>query len=128
MIGDDNRMKWFENIKISKKLIVGFLLVAILAAVVGVVGVFNINSIRQSDTQLYQEDTMGLQYAGDAGVTFQQIRYNCLKIVYLDKTETSSIKETAEAIEEYSDKLDGLLTQCGATITDSQIKSHLNEI
>ncbi|NCC68411.1 MAG: methyl-accepting chemotaxis protein, partial [Clostridia bacterium] len=69
-------MAWFKNIKISKKLIIGFLIMAVLTSIIGVFGIFSINRLSKSDTSLYDEDTVGLQYAGSAAVEFQQIRYN----------------------------------------------------
>jgi methyl-accepting chemotaxis protein len=36
-------MKWYNNMKIGVKLIVGFLLVALIAGIVGVMGIMNIN-------------------------------------------------------------------------------------
>ena len=36
-------MKWFYNLKISVKLLSGFLLVALIAGVVGAFGIFQIN-------------------------------------------------------------------------------------
>ena len=38
-------MKWFINMKIGSKLILGFLIVAVIAGMVGVVGIVNIQSI-----------------------------------------------------------------------------------
>ena len=69
-------MKWYANLKISVKLIIGFLVVAVIAAIVGVVGVISIANIKQSDTELYQRNALGLQYSGSAAVCFQQIRYD----------------------------------------------------
>lgn len=40
-------MRWFYNMKISTKLISGFVIVALMAAVVGVVGLKNINEMDQ---------------------------------------------------------------------------------
>ncbi len=36
-------MGWFKNLKISNKMIIGFLIVAVIAAIVGVVGIINIS-------------------------------------------------------------------------------------
>jgi methyl-accepting chemotaxis protein len=84
-------LTWYKNKKISKKLIIGFLIVAILAALVGAVGIVNILDITNADTELYEENALGLQYAGEAAKSFQRLRYQA---VMLALQETSDGKET----------------------------------
>jgi len=38
-------MKWYKNMKIGKKLILGFIIVALIAGAVGVIGYININEL-----------------------------------------------------------------------------------
>jgi methyl-accepting chemotaxis protein len=90
-------MKWYLNWTISKKLISGFLVVALLAAVVGVVGIISLLSIRNADTALYEENTIGVDYSGAVGVSFMQLRYYVLKLVYLE--DENEIKECLDEIE-----------------------------
>ncbi len=80
-------MKWFYNMKISAKLITGFIIVALIAALVGVVGINNINEISKSDTMLYEENTLGVDYAGQASTYFQRIRFNVVKMLLVDEVE-----------------------------------------
>jgi methyl-accepting chemotaxis protein len=64
-------MNWFYNLKISLKLIIGFMTVAVIAGVIGVigvVGVYNIKTINHADTELYEENALGLEYARNAAV------------------------------------------------------------
>ncbi|SHI20930.1 methyl-accepting chemotaxis protein [Sporobacter termitidis DSM 10068] len=72
-------MSWFKNLKISKKLITGFLVVAIIAAIVGSIGIINILSIKNEDSAMYSEEALGLQYSGATAVNFMQLRYFILK-------------------------------------------------
>ncbi|HPE15636.1 MAG TPA: methyl-accepting chemotaxis protein [Oscillospiraceae bacterium] len=114
--------------KISKKLTVGFLIVALLAAAVGAVGIFSIISIRDAGADLYEKDTLGLQYAGDAGVTFQQLRYNSLKLANTDVTDQAGMQETVSSINDCFDQMDDLLAECDSTITNEEIRTLLSEI
>lgn len=119
-------MRWFTNLRIAKKLIIGFMIVAILAITVGAVGIVNILSIKDNDTMLYEEDTLGLKYAGDTAVEFMQIRYNSLKLLY---TEDQSDREaTAALLNENYIQMDDLLTKCVATIQNAEIKTFLEQI
>jgi methyl-accepting chemotaxis protein len=80
-------MKWFYNMKISRKLILGFFVVAVIAAVVGIIGLLNLNSISKADTRLYEENTLGLDYGGRAAVYYQRIRFNLYKMTVMDDEE-----------------------------------------
>lgn len=53
-------MKWFNNFKIRTKLIIGFFCVAVIAALVGYVGITNVNKINNDDTILYENMTVPL--------------------------------------------------------------------
>jgi methyl-accepting chemotaxis protein len=77
-------MKWFSNLKIANKLIVGFQIVALIAAIVGIVGIININGISKKDSYLYQENTLGVQYAGETAISFGQMSYYVLKTLTMD--------------------------------------------
>ncbi len=50
-------MKLFNNLKIAVKLIISFVLVALVAGMVGAVGIFYINQINTLDTQMYERHT-----------------------------------------------------------------------
>ncbi|MBU4440706.1 MAG: MCP four helix bundle domain-containing protein, partial [Acetobacterium sp.] len=53
-------MKWFYNLKIGTKLILGFIVVALIAGGIGVMGVINIQTVNRQDTYLYQKMTVPL--------------------------------------------------------------------
>ncbi len=84
-------MKWFRDLSITKKLVIGFLIVVLVAAGVGTFGIINMSQIKQSDSSLYNQNTLSLQYSGSAAVNFQQLRYDVLKLTTL--TDTSDIEK-----------------------------------
>lgn len=53
-------MKWFYNLKIGTKLILGFIIVALIAGGIGLMGVINIKTIDSQDNYLYQKMTAPL--------------------------------------------------------------------
>jgi hypothetical protein len=68
-------MKWFKDSKISKKLAVMTICVAIITAIVCAVGLQSILFIAKSDSDLYAHNTLSLDYSGSAAVNLQQLRY-----------------------------------------------------
>ncbi len=120
-------MKWFENLKIARKLIVGFLVIAIIAAAVGGLGIINILKIKNADTNLYEMDALGLQYSGSASVNFMQLRYFLFKQTALDNTEDildnwASVEEFNNATQVNMDKLIEI------TFADEEINILLDKI
>lgn len=53
-------MKWFYNLKIGTKLILGFIVVALIAGGIGLMGVINIQAVDRQDTYLYEKMTVPL--------------------------------------------------------------------
>jgi len=120
---------WFKNRKTSTKLIIGFITVATLAGIVGLVGILNLITIGQADKTLYEENTLGLSYAGTAEVYYQRIRFNALKAL-LDDTAADH-NDTIQNMRAYSLKVDeylrlyedGIITE-----TDRQNFDALNQL
>lgn len=110
-------MSWFYNLKVSAKLLIGFMVVAIIAGVIGIVGVRYINSINEEDTELYEENVLGLYYAGDADVQFQRIRVNTLKTFLIndENTRYELMDKTSEYISDVDQGLknyeDGIINE-----------------
>lgn len=53
-------MKWFYNLKIKVKLIIGFILISIITGVVGIIGVTNILSVAENNNFMYEKMTVGI--------------------------------------------------------------------
>lgn len=53
-------MKWYNNIKISQKLIISFLIISLLIGVVGVIGNLSLNKINSNSVFLYENNLTSL--------------------------------------------------------------------
>jgi len=51
-------MSWIKNLQIATKLIISFIIVAIIAGLVGTFGIISINRVNKQDTIMYQESTI----------------------------------------------------------------------
>ncbi|MCW2278330.1 methyl-accepting chemotaxis protein [Heliophilum fasciatum] len=83
-------MKWFKNLKIGVKLIVSFIIVAMIAGVVGIIGVLNINKIDKNYSDLYTNYGIALTDIADASLDYQRIRVN-LRDLLLHKGQDRQI-------------------------------------
>ena len=69
-------MKWFKNMKIRTKLLGSFTIVALLAGVIGYMGISRMKQIDAADEKLYEKMTLPLGHLTDMAVSFQRIRVN----------------------------------------------------
>ncbi|MFA9378396.1 MAG: methyl-accepting chemotaxis protein [Lachnotalea sp.] len=80
-------MKWFLNMKISAKLILSFIIVSIVAAVVGIVGTMNIKVIAENGETIYTNMTVPLAQTSQMAKLFQQIQVLNLQMILADTSE-----------------------------------------
>jgi len=66
-------MKWFANMRIGVKLVLGFILVALVTGLVGYLGIKNITTITAEDTKLYEQATVPLVYISTIQAKFEQV-------------------------------------------------------
>jgi methyl-accepting chemotaxis protein len=74
-------MKWFDDLKISSKLITGFVIVAIFGGLIGLFGIINLNRITREDSVLYTRDTRALMFLGELHSDFLMMRLNMSKVL-----------------------------------------------
>ena len=67
-------MRWFNDLKIGTKLIIGYSLMVLITAGIGVSGVRSIGELTSQQKDAYQFNTVPLGILGVVGVNFQQIR------------------------------------------------------
>ena len=113
---EDTIVKWFHDMKISAKLIAGFLVVALIACVVGIIGLTNILSITEADTLLYEQNTLGIKYSGDAATYYQRLKYNLAESILLK--DESSRETYAGNLTSYLNSIDESLQKYEASIVD----------
>lgn len=69
-------MKWFNALRMRSKLLTGFILVALTAAIVGGIGVNFIIKMKVADQKLYEKVTLPLGDLANISVAFQRVRIN----------------------------------------------------
>ena len=107
-------MQWFYNLTLKGKLMTGFVLVSLIAAVLGGVGLYNIRKIDQADTRLYERMTVPLGDMADIAIDFQRMRVNVRDLIAATGMEEKKrivdrIRELSEAIDASSNKYEKTL-------------------
>ena len=118
--------KWFGDLKISKKLAYCFLVMAIISAIVGITGIVFIERINNSDTNLYEENTLGLQYLGSAYANFNDLRYITLKLT----TGVSAAEKDSyvSKINDLSASIDDSLAKYEGTYITSEVTTEFKDM
>ena len=61
-------MQWFKDMKIGTKLVAAFVLVGVITAVVGFMGISNMSKINTMADTMYRQDTLGISYTKEANI------------------------------------------------------------
>jgi methyl-accepting chemotaxis protein len=111
-------MKWFSNLKISTKLISTFILVSILAGVVGAVGIINIKSIDKKYSDLFVNFGVAQGDIGQLGITFNDSRTVIRDIIFLD--DVNKRNENIAKLKESDKKMDEKLKKIEKSINTEE--------
>jgi len=119
-------MGWFYNLKISVKLLIGFMTVAVIAGVIGIVGIINITNINDAAIQLYKNNTLGLRYAGEASIEFQEVRVNTMKLLLA--TDRNERSQYIDKINEHITATENKLKDYEAAVSNESDKKVLSRL
>ncbi|MEA4971173.1 MAG: methyl-accepting chemotaxis protein [Candidatus Pelethousia sp.] len=87
-------MKWFRNLKIGVKITVGFLLVAIIAGLIGVVGIVSLNRVGGSYSVAYADSVTALDCMEGVSSSFQEMRTDLFEMTLAkDKADKEACVE-----------------------------------
>ncbi|WP_026882768.1 HAMP domain-containing methyl-accepting chemotaxis protein [Clostridium akagii] len=74
-------MKLFSNVKIGTKILLGFFIVAIVAMVIGITGIINLNTVSNKDSEMYEKMTVPMSNLYNMDQAFEKIRINVRDIL-----------------------------------------------
>lgn len=119
--------KWFENMKISRKLIIGFVFVAFLGILIGVTGIINISGLLREQEHAYNQNTLGIKYSQDAEAEFYNLRVTVLRLyVYYDNFTDRS--KNVETIKNSISAVDQSLSKYASTTSETQDQTDYNAL
>jgi methyl-accepting chemotaxis protein len=94
-------MNAIKNMKIGTKLLTGFMLMALIAATIGVVGIAKINKVDDNSGRIYEKIAVPLGVLADMSTSFQRVRINLRDLVETnDQQEKPQILETIKKLRE----------------------------
>jgi len=115
-----------KDIKIRTKLIAGFIFIALLSVVVGIVGITNIRTIDKADTYMYENVVKSLSYTNVIASDFQRLRVNAREIILSDNQQEADKYFTK--VEEISTEIDDYLTLYETIISDDTNQKNFDNV
>lgn len=116
-------MKWVKDLKISSKLIVGFIAIALIAAVVGVYGIAQIRTINDNYTKMYDNQTKPLGDLANIGMQFHTVQVE-LRDCFID---TNNLHVHVKNIDNAYGKISTDITEYQKHVTDEKERERINE-
>ena len=114
-------LNFLNNLRMGRKLITSFVLMAIISAVVGVIGIFYIRQIDAADTRLYENYTVPITQLDKMGIYFQRIRVNLRDAILIaDKVGAQAKYDTATQL--YAD-MDVVAAEYEALIESDEMRA-----
>ncbi len=118
--------KWYKNLKIATKVTGGFLIVAMIAGIIGAIGVFNLESVDTSYKTAYQDSTTALECLEKISSGNQKVRGNLYKLLLADTQQEK--KEVRAQLSEIDAEIEAGLADYRAILVKyeaSQVEEEL---
>lgn len=119
-------MKWFKNLKVGMKLILGFIIVAIIAGAIGVVGIININKMSQANNNMYTKMTVPLSDMAFFMQSYQRMRGNIKDLLL--STTTEEIADYENRISLRNEEFDTYFNSFQSTIITDEGKKLVENV
>ncbi|OES45646.1 methyl-accepting chemotaxis protein [Domibacillus iocasae] len=98
-------MNWFYNLKTSVKLVSAFAIMAIIVGLVGIFGLTNLGKVNEQLTFMYDERVVPISDLGSTETNYQRIRVNIRDMVFVAKTPEEK-KELEDRLKEIQAEID----------------------
>ncbi len=118
-------MKGFYNLKISAKLLSGFIIVALIAGAVGGFGMINMKKLAQSDEELYEHITVPISQMGSISISFQRLRVSVRDMMLATTPEGMAAAETG--MKERLVEMDQIAAEFEKTILSEEMRQEFNQ-
>ncbi len=115
-----------KSLTIRAKLLLGFIIVAILAGVVGFIGIRNIRTIDDADTFMYDNVVVSLGVCSHIVRETDELDIIIRNTILSDTNE--ELKEDLNLFDEGVVKIEGLLKEYEPSITDDQDQKNFDEV
>ncbi|MDD3305719.1 MAG: methyl-accepting chemotaxis protein [Acetobacterium sp.] len=119
-------MRWMLNMKIGVKLIVSFIIVALITGVVGVVGIVNLQNLQNSNHLLYEKMALSIADIGQISTSYQRMRVIVRDMIIENSPEL--IQSNADKVILRNSEIDEAAAAFQETIVDPEMQAIFDEL
>lgn len=94
-------MKFFNNLKIGTKILTGFFMVAIVATIIGVMGIISLNTLDKKDTEMYEKMTVPMANLYNMTESLEKTRVGIRDVIM--ETDAKKILDAEVKLKESKD-------------------------
>ena len=100
-------MKWFSNMKIKSKLILGFILISLTIAFAGAISIYDMDRINTGSKEIYNKNMMALEYL--TSIQKNQLEIKSELLLILNEKDVAKASQSIDRINKLSkDSTDNL--------------------
>ncbi|MBU4438579.1 MAG: methyl-accepting chemotaxis protein [Acetobacterium sp.] len=114
-------MKWIYDMKITRKLVISFILVSLVAGIVGLIGVVNLFKINTTYIDTYNNVTTAHMSTGNLLSNLEKMKYELVDIIL--ESDVDQIKQDAEDIAADKEVISSSMDQFEATIVKEEVRA-----
>ncbi|KHD35007.1 chemotaxis protein [Clostridium acetobutylicum] len=119
-------MRWYDDMKISSKILVGFVVIIFISAVSGVFGILNLNKVNNSNTETYEKMLVPTGELVSISNDFGTMRARVRDVVI--ETQMDKMDKFSSDFNAASSDFDKVLESFSQTILTADGKTILSEI
>lgn len=114
-----------RNMKIGARIIIGFLIGALLSGVVGFISVKNLKEMEASEKDMYEKVTVAIADLQEISMSYQRMRVNTRDVILANTPEDIAAKK--DRIYMWKDRMEKALPKFEKTIVKDDIRQLYNE-
>ena len=119
-------MNWFKKMKIRTKLLGSFVVIAVLAGVIGYIGISNIKKIEKGDSYMYDNVVVSLGICSDLNTDLLSLRVEYRNMLLSENQ--AEINQYYNKFDALNKTIDSLLVKYESTITDATDKKNYTKV
>lgn len=114
-----------RNMKIGARIIIGFLIGALLSGVVGFISVKNLKQMEASEKEMYEKVTVAIADLQEISMSYQRMRVNTRDVILAD--DPASIEAKKERLYMWKDRMEKALPKFEKTIVKDDMRQLYSE-
>jgi methyl-accepting chemotaxis protein len=118
-------MSWFYNLKISIKLLSGFIFVALIAGAIGLIGMNKIDTVNENDVTMYGQMTVPIAMMSELSTKIQRVRVESRDII--EFSDQAKINDQYEKIKKNNEEISKITSDLKQYFTSDKEKELFNK-